>query len=45
MVKNEKFTISVKNLILDVWQSSGYAFELASKVTDVSFFKQFEYQR
>ena len=46
MVKNEKsFTISVKKTILDVWQSSGYAFELASKVTDVSFFKQFEYQK
>ena len=43
---NEKsFTIFVKTSILDVWQCSEYASELASKVTDVSFWKQFEYQR
>ena len=46
IVKNEKpFTIFVKTSILDVWQGSEYASELASKVTDVSFLKQFEYQR
>ena len=44
IVKNEKpFTIFVKTSILDVWQGSEYASELASKVTDVSFLKQFEY--
>ena len=42
IVKNEK---SVKNPILNVWQGSEYASELASKVTDVSFLNQFEYQR
>ena len=30
---------------LDVWQGSEYASELASKVKDVSFSNQFEYQR
>ena len=46
IVKNEKpFTIFVKTSILDVWQSSGYASEFASKVTDVSFLNQFEYQK
>ena len=46
IVKNEKpFTIFVKTSILDVWQGSEYASELASKVTDVLFLKQFEYQR
>ena len=39
------FTIFVKTSILDVWQGSEYASELASKVTDVSFLNQFEYQR
>ena len=34
-----------KNLYLDVWQSSKYASELDSKVEDVSFLNQFEYQR
>ena len=44
--KNEKpFTIFIKNYILDDWQSSEYASELASKVKDVSFLNQFEYQR
>ena len=44
--KNEKsFTIFVKSSILDVWQGSEYAFELDSKVTDVSFLNQLEYQR
>ena len=44
--KNEKpFTIFVKSSILDVWQGSEYASELASRVTDISFLKQFEYQR
>ena len=46
IVKNEKlFTIFVKTSILDVWQGSEYASELASKVKNVSFLKQFEYQR
>ena len=46
IVKNEKpFTIFVKTSILDVWQGSEYASELASKVKDVSFLNQFEYQR
>ena len=44
IVKNEKpFTIFVKTSILDVLQVSEYGSELASKVTDVSFLKQFEY--
>ena len=46
IVKNEKpFTIFVKSSILDVKEGSDYASELASKVTDVSFLSQFEYQR
>ena len=46
IVKNEKpFTIFVKTSILDVWQGSEYASELASKVTDVLFLNRFEYQR
>ena len=46
IVKNEKpFTIFVKTSILDVWQGSEYASELASKVKDVSFLNQFEHQR
>ena len=46
IVKNEKwFTIFVKTFILDVWQGSEYASELASKITDVSFLNQFECQR
>ena len=46
IVKNEKpFTIFVKTSILDIWQASEYASELAFNVTDVSFLKQFEYQR
>ena len=40
----EPFTIFVKTSFLDVWQGSEYASELASKVTDVSFLNQFEYQ-
>ena len=39
------FTICAKTSILDVWQGSEYAPELASKVKDVSFLIQFEYQR
>ena len=31
--------------ILDDWKSSEYAYELVSKVKDVSFLNQFEYQR
>ena len=31
--------------MLGDWQGSEYASELASKVTDVSFLNQFEYQR
>ena len=46
IVKNIKpFTICVKTPILDVWQVSEYASEFASKVKDVSFLNQFEYQR
>ena len=46
IVKNQKpFTICAKTSILDVWQGSEYAPELASKVKDVSFLIQFEYQR
>ena len=46
IVTNEKrFTIFVKTSILDVWQGAEYASELASKVTNVSFLNQFEYQR
>ena len=46
IVKNKKsFTIFIKTFILNVWQGSEYASELASKVADVSFLKQFEYQR
>ena len=44
IVKNGKpFTIFVKTSILDVWQGSEYASELASKVKDVSFLNQFKY--
>ena len=42
IVKKQKlFTISPKISIVDVSQGSGYAFELASKVNDISF----EYQK
>ena len=45
LIKNEKpFTIFVKTFILDVSKGSEYASELVSKVTDVSFLNQFEYQ-
>ena len=45
IVKKEKpYTIFVKTSILDVWQGSEYASDLASKVPDVSFLNQFEYQ-
>ena len=38
IVKNEKpFTIFVKTSILDVWQGSEYASELASKVRMIHF--------
>ena len=46
IVKSEKpFTIFAKTSILDVWQGSEYASELASKVKDVSVLNQFKYQR
>ena len=46
ITKNEKpFIIFAKTSILDVWQGSEYASELASKVKDISFLNQFEYQR
>ena len=46
IVKNEKlFTILAKTSILDVWQGSEYASELAPKVKDLSFLNQFKYQR
>ena len=45
IVKKEKpYTIFVKTSILDVWQGSEYASDLAFKVPDVSFLNQFEYQ-
>ena len=40
-----KAVICTKTSILDVWQGSEYASEFASKVKDVSFLNQFEYQR
>ena len=43
--KKKPFAVFVKTSIFDVWQGSEYVSELASKVTDVSFLKQFEYQR
>ena len=46
IVKNQKpFTIFAKTTILDVWQGSEYASELASKVKDALFLNQFKYQR
>ena len=46
IIKKEKlFTIFVKTFIWNVWQGSVDAFELASKVMDVPFLNQFEYQR
>ena len=39
------FTVCTKTSALDVWQGSEYASELASKIKDVSFPNQFEYQR
>ena len=46
LVKNQKpFTICVKTSVLYVWQSSEYASEFDSKVIDVSFENQCEYQR
>ena len=45
IVKNEmSFTIFAKTSILDFWQGSQYASELASKVKNVSFLNQFKYQ-
>ena len=41
IVKNKK----PFNSILDVWKGFEYASELSSKVKDVSFLNQFEYQR
>ena len=46
IVKNQKpFTIFAKTTILDVWQGSEYASELAFKVKDALFLNQFKYQR
>ena len=43
MVKNEMpFTMFVKTYIMNVWEGSEYASELASKVMDASFLNQFE---
>ena len=39
------FTIFAKTSNLDVWQGAEYASELASKVKDVLFLNQSEYQR
>ena len=39
------FTICAKTYILDVWQGSEYASELAFKVKDVWSSNQFEYQK
>ena len=45
IIKNEKpFTIFPKTSILDVWQGSEYASELASKVKNVLFLNQLKYQ-
>ena len=45
LVKNKKlFTIFAEISILDVWQGSEYASELASKIKDVLFLNQFKYQ-
>ena len=45
IVKNKKpFTICSRTSILNVWKGSGYASELVSKVKDVSFLNQVEYQ-
>ena len=45
IVKHYKpFTICAKTSILDVWQGSEYASELASKVKDAPFLNQFEYK-
>ena len=38
-------TIFAKASMLDIWQGSEYASELASKVKDLSFLDQFKYQR
>ena len=43
--KENSSTIFAKSFILDVWQGSWYASELASEVTKVSFLNQSEYQR
>ena len=44
IVKNEKpFTIFAKTSILDVWQDSEYAFELAFKVKETSFLNRSKY--
>ena len=43
--KENSSTIFAKTFILDVWQGSWYASELASEVTKVSFLNQSEYQR
>ena len=46
IVKNEnQFIIFAKTSIFGVWQGPEYVSELASKVKDVSFLNQFEYQR
>ena len=46
IIKNEKsFTIFAKTFILDAWQGSEYASELASKVKNVSFLNHFKHQR
>ena len=46
IVKKEKpFTIFRTTSILDVWQGSEDASELASKVKDISFLNKFKYQR
>ena len=46
VVKNwNPLTICEKTSILDIWQGSKYASELASKLKDVSFVNQFEYQK
>ena len=46
IIKNEEsLTIFAKTSILDVWQGSEYASELASKVKGVSFLHQFKCQK
>ena len=39
------FTICAQTFTLDIWKGPEYDSELASKIKDVSFLNQFQYQR